>query len=161
MSEIPLDAQRSPDGRYWWDGGQWQLVEADPAALPGAFSRMAQDMTEALTSPAPQMVQPQYQYQYQPVPQPMAVANQAPVQQVVVQVAPQQVVPSIPKSKAAAILLAVFLGPWTWVYTYERDRTLWWISFFTFGFLLLAWPTSIVMAAVRSSTFYDQYPYGR
>jgi hypothetical protein len=156
MSEIPLDAQRSPDGRYWWDGSQWQLAEASPGMLPGAY-QAARDMTEALTSPPPQMVQPQHQ----PVPQPMAVANQAPVQQVVVQVAQQQLIPSIPKSKVTAILLAVFLGPWTWVYTYERDRTLWWVSFFTFGFLLLAWPTSIIMAAVRSGTFYEQYPYGR
>jgi hypothetical protein len=27
MSEIPADAQRSPDGYYWWDGSKWQPVE--------------------------------------------------------------------------------------------------------------------------------------
>jgi hypothetical protein len=34
-----------------------------------------------------------------------------------------ETIPSRPwkKSKTVAILLAVFLGPWTWLYTYRRD----------------------------------------
>ena len=57
-----------------------------------------------------------------------------------------------PKDKSIAVLLAVFLGCWTWVYTYKRDVTKFWIGlaievfgFFTLwfgiGFLLLfgAW----------------------
>jgi len=31
MPDIPPDAQRSPDGNYWWDGTQWQLVDQSPA----------------------------------------------------------------------------------------------------------------------------------
>jgi|SRR5437660_1146556 len=37
MPDIPADAQRSPDGNYWWDGSQWQLVDnSDPGASPRA-----------------------------------------------------------------------------------------------------------------------------
>lgn len=34
MVEIPADAPRSHDGRYWWDGRHWQSVEeqAPPTA---------------------------------------------------------------------------------------------------------------------------------
>lgn len=32
------------------------------------------------------------------------------------------------KSKTAAVLLAVFLGPWTWVYTYKRDSWKFWVG---------------------------------
>jgi hypothetical protein len=39
MTQIPPDAQRSPDGHYWWDGEAWQLIDqaqaADPAAAGG------------------------------------------------------------------------------------------------------------------------------
>jgi hypothetical protein len=28
MPDIPDDAPRSDDGQYWWDGSQWQLVDA-------------------------------------------------------------------------------------------------------------------------------------
>jgi hypothetical protein len=24
---MPADAQKSPDGNYWWDGAQWQPVD--------------------------------------------------------------------------------------------------------------------------------------
>jgi hypothetical protein len=33
-----------------------------------------------------------------------------------------------PKSKTAAILLAVFLGFWTWLYTYKKDGWKFWVS---------------------------------
>ncbi|HEV2782837.1 MAG TPA: hypothetical protein VGX25_25885 [Actinophytocola sp.] len=37
MSTIPVDAPRSADGYYWWDGSQWQLISdggADASADP-------------------------------------------------------------------------------------------------------------------------------
>jgi len=34
-----------------------------------------------------------------------------------------------PKSKTTAVLLAIFLGPWTWVYTYQRDCWKFWIAY--------------------------------
>jgi hypothetical protein len=33
-----------------------------------------------------------------------------------------------PKSKTASILLAVFLGFWTWLYTYKKDHWKFWVS---------------------------------
>ncbi len=30
MSTPPEGAQLSPDGQYWWDGNEWQLVGSDP-----------------------------------------------------------------------------------------------------------------------------------
>ncbi len=32
------------------------------------------------------------------------------------------------KSKTAAVLLAVFLGPWTWLYTYRRNAWKFWVG---------------------------------
>jgi hypothetical protein len=32
------------------------------------------------------------------------------------------------KDKTVAILLAIFLGFWTWLYTYEKDKNKFWIS---------------------------------
>jgi hypothetical protein len=31
-TNIPEGAQRSPDGHYWWDGSQWQLVDQSGSA---------------------------------------------------------------------------------------------------------------------------------
>ena len=51
MPDIPADAQRSPDGNYWWDGSQWQLVDqssgdaassADPASASSPIPADAQ-----------------------------------------------------------------------------------------------------------------------
>jgi hypothetical protein len=27
MANVPEGAERSPDGHYWWDGAQWQLID--------------------------------------------------------------------------------------------------------------------------------------
>jgi hypothetical protein len=32
MTDMPADAPRSEDGRWWWDGSQWQPVTGHPAA---------------------------------------------------------------------------------------------------------------------------------
>jgi hypothetical protein len=40
VANIPEGAQRSPDGNYWWDGGQWQPVSSDAmdGGLPGGVA---------------------------------------------------------------------------------------------------------------------------
>jgi hypothetical protein len=54
------------------------------------------------------------------------------------------------KNKVVAILLAVFFGQWTWVYTYREDGTKFWIAMavnlaclvltiFTLGLFLFFW----------------------
>jgi hypothetical protein len=32
MANVPEDAQRSPDGHYWWDGAKWQLIDDGTAS---------------------------------------------------------------------------------------------------------------------------------
>ena len=39
MTQMPPDAQKSPDGNYWWDGSDWQPVQG--AAAAGAASATA------------------------------------------------------------------------------------------------------------------------
>ena len=48
------------------------------------------------------------------------------------------VVPVMTRSKAVAILLAVFFGFFTWIYTWKNDAWKFWVSLgVTIGFLLL------------------------
>ena len=76
------------------------------------------------------------------------------------------------KDKSAALLLAIFLGFWTWLYTYKRDawkfwlclglnmtvfNPLWtWILLFLPNIALHVW--SIVDVAVKPQQYYDYYP---
>lgn len=73
--------------------------------------------------------------------------------------------PVIPKSKTPAILLAVFLGLWTWLYTYKVDAWKFWlnlvVSILTLGLWgLIAWVWAIVDAARRSQDWYQSFPNG-
>ena len=80
------------------------------------------------------------------------------------------------KSKVASILLAVFLGFWTWLYTYREDGWKFWLGlgisivnvvllFITLGFWIFVfwipatgiWIWSIVDTAVKSEDWYASY----
>lgn len=81
-----------------------------------------------------------------------------------------------PKSKGVAILLAIFLGIWTWLYTYKKDLVKFWVSLgvilitlislsietsgwsFLIGIPFAIW--AIVDVAKRPETFYTNYPKG-
>ena len=72
-----------------------------------------------------------------------------------------------PKSKTAAVLLAVFLTFWTWCYTYKRDAWKFWLnlvlSVVTLGIwaVTVAWLWAIIDVAVKPSEYYAQFPnYG-
>ena len=78
---------------------------------------------------------------------------------------------SIPHSKGAAVLLAIFLSFWTWVYTYKRDAAkFWWglvlavvgtiTAFFLIGVVILfgVWLWAIIDTATKSEYWYQQYP---
>jgi hypothetical protein len=84
-----------------------------------------------------------------------------------------------PKNKITAVLLAVFLGYWTWLYTFDRDKIkfligillnfltiLMYITNYTLiaQFLLIGpfciWVYSIIDVSVKSKTWYDNYPSG-
>lgn len=76
------------------------------------------------------------------------------------------------RDKTVAVLLAVFLGLWTWVYTYKKDAWKFWLSLalhftvfnplwtWVIGFLpniaLHVW--AIIDVAVKPPQFYDYYP---
>lgn len=70
-----------------------------------------------------------------------------------------------PKSKTAAVLLAVFLTYWTWAYTYKRDAWKFWLGLALncLGLFMLLIPNlavfiwAIIDTAVKPSTWYEQY----
>jgi len=83
----------------------------------------------------------------------------------------------LPKNKTTAVLLAIFLGSVTWMYTYERDAWKFWtvlaitivdivLSLFTFGIWLFVaipvgigiWVWGIIDVAVKPQQFYDLFP---
>jgi hypothetical protein len=71
-----------------------------------------------------------------------------------------------PKSKTTAVLLAVFLGFWTWCYTYKRDAWKFWvnliltvISLGVYG--VIAWIWAIIDVCVKSDAFYRGFPNGK
>lgn len=116
----------------------------------------------------------QPEYQQPPYHQPI-VQQQIQVQQTYgygYPVAPSFVHPVERKDKTAAVLLAVFLGLWTWVYTYKKDAWKFWLSMalhltlfnplwtwmvvFLPNFALHAW--AIIDVAVKPETFYEYYP---
>src|ERR1019366_5611237 len=78
-----------------------------------------------------------------------------------------------PKDKTVAVLLAVFLAPWNWVYTYKRDAAKFWIGIslmilgvlliiVAVGFLLIlgVWLWAVIDAATKSDGYYRQFPNG-
>ncbi len=71
----------------------------------------------------------------------------------------------VTKSKTTAILLAVFLGFWTWVYTYKVDAWKFWLNLvltvLTIGFWgLVAWVWAIIDTAIRSEAWFEGFPNG-
>lgn len=73
------------------------------------------------------------------------------------------------KSKGLAIALAVLLGPWTWLYTYEKDWWKFWVgmaldALAVVALLFLApvgwipvWIWAIVDVMLKRQHFYDHY----
>ena len=76
-----------------------------------------------------------------------------------------------PRSKTAAVLLAVFLSFWTWLYTYQRSKAKFWtglalvvvgfpLDLMVIGLFLQAgvWLWAVIDAATRPDAFYTRYP---
>ncbi len=104
---------------------------------------------------------------YQPAPPPVAYGQ------------PQAYAWRLPKNKTTAVLLAIFLGYTTWMYTYERDTWKFWtafaiivvnvfLTFITFFFWLIVaipvgigiWLWGVIDTAAKPQQFYDLYPGG-
>ena len=67
------------------------------------------------------------------------------------------------KDKTVAILLAVFLGFWVWIYTLEKDQWKFWlglgVTLVTVGIAEIGFQIwAIVDAASRPNDFYVNYP---
>ena len=128
----------------------------------------------------PYYQQPSYQPPYQQAPYQQPVYQQPVYQQPsspqpyfaqTPGVAPAMYYPE-PKDKSVAVLLAVFLGCWTWVYTYKKDAWKFWLCLglnltvfnplWTMFILLLPniglWIWAIVDVAARQDQFYRNYP---
>jgi chromate transport protein ChrA len=86
------------------------------------------------------------------------------------------------KSKIVSILLAVFLGFWTWLYTYGIDTWKFWTSIVVYSvlsvivfinwqdnnlrvviiaFMFLVWALTVIDTVFRQSEWYDKYPNGK
>ena len=83
------------------------------------------------------------------------------------------------KTKSTSVILAVFLGFWTYLYTFQKDAALFWVSlgiqgFFIFAIsstpgagssgaflfvLIIFWLLSVIVTASRSSEWYLRYPH--
>jgi|688.fasta_scaffold975239_1 hypothetical protein len=60
------------------------------------------------------------------------------------------------KSKTTAVLLAVFLGIWSWLYTYEQNKRKFWMSLI--AYLGLSVVTAIRIVFVYFQTQQSYYP---
>lgn len=74
---------------------------------------------------------------------------------------------AVAKTKTTAILLAIFLSFWTWVYTYKKDMWKFWVGLvtaivlgiFTAGIgAALVWVWAIVDVAIKPDSYYQQFP---
>lgn len=66
------------------------------------------------------------------------------------------------KDKTVAVLLAVFLGFWTWCYTYKKDAWKFWLNLALFAVSIgfwgpVAWIWAVVDAARRPKEFYINF----
>lgn len=70
---------------------------------------------------------------------------------------------AFPKDKAVAVILAIFLAFWTWVYTYQRDAWKFWLNLaltiVSCGWwAFVAWVWAIIDVAVKPKEYYSNYP---
>lgn len=71
-----------------------------------------------------------------------------------------------PKKKSTAVILAVLLSYWTWVYTYKKDAWMFWVSavsvFFLWWTLLVPiaiWIWAIIDTCIKNKEWYENYSY--
>lgn len=73
--------------------------------------------------------------------------------------------PQKKKDKTTAVLLAVFFSAWTFLYTYKKDATKFWVClliniFFWWLFFipnLVIWVYTVVKTASREEEFYETF----
>ena len=68
----------------------------------------------------------------------------------------------VKKEKSISVVLAVFLGILTWIYTYKYDAWKFWVSliliFVTFGLgAFIAWPWAVIDACIKPKEMFEDY----
>jgi len=66
-----------------------------------------------------------------------------------------------PRRKTTAIVLAIFFGLWSWLYTYEKNKKKFWINLVlfvvTFGYWgIVAWVWAIIDFAVKPEEYFTK-----
>ncbi len=63
------------------------------------------------------------------------------------------------RKKTTAVLLAVFFGYFSWIYTWEKNKNKFWINLALalFGFGIIGWLWAIIDNASKPSEFYQNY----
>jgi zinc-ribbon domain len=165
-------SETDPGGGFWQaSDGKWY----PPASHPQA-SQAGLPASQPISAPTPGFPTSNPPLQYgavQMAPQRFCQACGNPLVQTAA-TCPQCGTPAgAPRSKGVAILLAVFLGGWTWLYTYKRDAKKFWIGFgmavvgailaiifIGYLFFLAIWIWAIVDTAGKSDSWYATYPNG-
>lgn len=67
-----------------------------------------------------------------------------------------------PKRKSIAVLLSIFVGIWTWIYTYEKDSWKFWTHFsliiITVGLWVVAsWVWAVVDTARKPASYFESF----
>ena len=57
------------------------------------------------------------------------------------------------KSKSVAIICAIFLGPWTWLYTYKRNKVKFWVTVPIYFILVVAYITAVSRTVTSCPAF--------
>lgn len=69
---------------------------------------------------------------------------------------------TVPKQKSSAILLAVFLGLWAWLYTYRKDAWKFWVNLalcvLSLGmWTIIAWIWAIIDVCIKPEEYYTNF----
>lgn len=73
---------------------------------------------------------------------------------------PAQIRQSPVKSKVAAVLLAVFFGYWSWLYTYGKNKLKFWVILGIFAIIFIinfSFSFSIIMGSLNTGQYGDDY----
>lgn len=64
------------------------------------------------------------------------------------------------KSKAVAVILAVFFGYWSWLYTYGKNKLKFWIILGVFAIIFIinfSYSWSLIMASINNRPYLEDY----
>lgn len=67
------------------------------------------------------------------------------------------------KDKSVAIILAIFVNFWTWLYTYKKDSWKFWLNLiltiFTLGlWSIVSWFWALIDTVTKPDEFYEKFP---